>query len=159
MLSALFRSTVRGIGATTAARRLQTPFSGFISNVTRRTGQCSHAHTPHAHMHEHLPLTVTRGMKVRSSIKLFCAGCSVVRRKGKLYVICSKDAKHKQVGHSMFSATSATDAAHFLAPRMKRRTIDVTYHLNCHATHSIIGLFCVTPSTTTNYIWRSAPSL
>lgn len=39
----------------------------------------------------------TRGMKVRSSVKLFCDGCSVVRRKGKLYVICSKDPKHKQV--------------------------------------------------------------
>ncbi|KAF8328159.1 ribosomal protein L36-domain-containing protein, partial [Cantharellus anzutake] len=38
-----------------------------------------------------------RGMKIRSSIKLFCDGCSVVRRKGKLYVICSKDPKHKQV--------------------------------------------------------------
>merc|ERR1711939_178463 len=38
----------------------------------------------------------TRGMKVRSSIKLFCDGCSVVRRKGRLYVRCSKDPKHKQ---------------------------------------------------------------
>ncbi|PWN19394.1 hypothetical protein BCV69DRAFT_37918 [Microstroma glucosiphilum] len=39
----------------------------------------------------------TRGMKVRSSVKKFCEGCSVVRRKGRLYVICSKDPKHKQV--------------------------------------------------------------
>ncbi|KAK9900027.1 hypothetical protein P389DRAFT_192322 [Cystobasidium minutum MCA 4210] len=38
----------------------------------------------------------SRGMKVRSSVKLFCDGCSVVRRKGMLYVICSKDPKHKQ---------------------------------------------------------------
>ncbi|CDU26347.1 uncharacterized protein SPSC_06541 [Sporisorium scitamineum] len=37
-----------------------------------------------------------RGMKVRSSVKRFCDGCSVVRRKGRLYVICSKDPKHKQ---------------------------------------------------------------
>ncbi|SJX63169.1 uncharacterized protein SRS1_13993 [Sporisorium reilianum f. sp. reilianum] len=37
-----------------------------------------------------------RGMKVRSSVKKFCDGCSVVRRKGRLYVICSKDPKHKQ---------------------------------------------------------------
>ena len=36
-------------------------------------------------------------MKVRSSIKLYCDGCSFVRRKGKLRVICSKDQKHKQV--------------------------------------------------------------
>ncbi|KAJ9098665.1 hypothetical protein QFC21_004313 [Naganishia friedmannii] len=38
----------------------------------------------------------TRGMKVRSSVKKFCDGCSVVRRKGYLYVVCSKDPKHKQ---------------------------------------------------------------
>jgi ribosomal protein L36 len=37
-------------------------------------------------------------MKVRSSVKKFCDGCSVVRRKGYLYVVCSKDPKHKQVG-------------------------------------------------------------
>ncbi|KAL9934188.1 hypothetical protein V8E36_006644 [Tilletia maclaganii] len=37
-----------------------------------------------------------RGMKVRSSVKKFCDGCSVVRRKGRLYVMCSKDPKHKQ---------------------------------------------------------------
>ncbi|KAN0065722.1 hypothetical protein ACQY0O_000852 [Thecaphora frezii] len=41
-------------------------------------------------------LEQTRGMKVRSSVKKFCDGCSVVRRKGRLYVICSRDPKHKQ---------------------------------------------------------------
>lgn len=42
-----------------------------------------------------------RGMKVRSSVKLFCDGCKTVRRKGYLYVICSKDPKHKQVSSSV----------------------------------------------------------
>ncbi|WVQ93880.1 50S ribosomal protein L36 [Kwoniella sp. CBS 9459] len=37
-----------------------------------------------------------RGMKVRSSVKRFCDGCSVVRRKGRIYIICSKNPKHKQ---------------------------------------------------------------
>ncbi|GAA6036529.1 hypothetical protein JCM8097_003549 [Rhodosporidiobolus ruineniae] len=37
-----------------------------------------------------------RGMKVRSSIKKYCDGCSVVRRKGTLFVVCSNDPKHKQ---------------------------------------------------------------
>ncbi|WVQ81011.1 hypothetical protein IAT38_003118 [Cryptococcus sp. DSM 104549] len=37
-----------------------------------------------------------RGMKVRSSVKRFCDGCSVVRRKGRVYVICAKNPKHKQ---------------------------------------------------------------
>lgn len=37
-------------------------------------------------------------MKVRSAVKKYCDGCSIVRRKGTVFVICSKDAKHKQVG-------------------------------------------------------------
>merc|ERR1711939_670717 len=56
------------------------------------TACCSQPHT-HARP---IQQQQTRGMKVRSSIKLFCDGCSVVRRKGRLYVRCSKDPKHKQ---------------------------------------------------------------
>ncbi|WVO17668.1 hypothetical protein L204_105365 [Cryptococcus depauperatus] len=37
-----------------------------------------------------------RGIKVRSSVKRFCDGCLVVKRKGRVYVICSKNPKHKQ---------------------------------------------------------------
>lgn len=48
-----------------------------------------------------------RGMKVRSSVKKFCDGCSVVRRKGRLYVICSKDPKHKQVCLSALIVSAA----------------------------------------------------
>jgi large subunit ribosomal protein L36 len=36
-------------------------------------------------------------MKVRSSVKKMCAACQLVRRKGKLRVICKTDPKHKQV--------------------------------------------------------------
>ncbi|KAI8873771.1 hypothetical protein GQ42DRAFT_160311 [Ramicandelaber brevisporus] len=41
-------------------------------------------------------LGATRGMKVRSALKLMCDGCMFVRRRGKLFVICSKNQKHKQ---------------------------------------------------------------
>jgi large subunit ribosomal protein L36 len=34
-------------------------------------------------------------MKVRSSIKLICDKCKIIRRKGKMMVICSNP-KHKQ---------------------------------------------------------------
>ena len=34
-------------------------------------------------------------MKVRSSVKKICAQCKIVRRKGRVYVIC-KNPKHKQ---------------------------------------------------------------
>jgi large subunit ribosomal protein L36 len=59
------------------------------------------------HVHHHHPLQIsstimrtpdlTRGMKVRSSVKVMCDGCNVVRRKGRVYVVCSKNPKHKQV--------------------------------------------------------------
>ncbi|KAI5481173.1 putative 50S ribosomal protein l36 [Pseudohyphozyma bogoriensis] len=37
-----------------------------------------------------------RGMKVRSSVKKFCDGCSIVKREGTIFVICKKNPKHKQ---------------------------------------------------------------
>jgi large subunit ribosomal protein L36 len=36
-------------------------------------------------------------MKVKSSVKRICNNCKVVRRKGKVRVICSANPKHKQV--------------------------------------------------------------
>ncbi|KAJ3977080.1 ribosomal protein L36-domain-containing protein [Lentinula raphanica] len=55
--------------------------------------QLPHIHRPHAVVTApHL----TRGMKVRSSVKVMCDGCSIVRRKGRVYVVCSKNPKHKQ---------------------------------------------------------------
>jgi len=36
------------------------------------------------------------GMKVRASVKKICKDCQVVRRKGRLYVICKANPKHKQ---------------------------------------------------------------
>jgi len=36
-------------------------------------------------------------MKVRSSVKRMCNACQIVRRKGKVRVICKSDPKHKQV--------------------------------------------------------------
>ncbi|KIK07016.1 hypothetical protein K443DRAFT_88163 [Laccaria amethystina LaAM-08-1] len=50
-------------------------------------------------------------MKVRSSVKVMCDGCSVVRRKGRVYVVCSKNPKHKQV----FTREPSTQASHLTA--------------------------------------------
>lgn len=36
-------------------------------------------------------------MKVRPSVKPMCDKCKVIKRKGKVRVICSKDPKQKQV--------------------------------------------------------------
>uniref|UniRef100_A0A2P2JVV0 Ribosomal protein n=1 Tax=Rhizophora mucronata TaxID=61149 RepID=A0A2P2JVV0_RHIMU len=35
-------------------------------------------------------------MKVRSSVKKMCQFCQIVRRRGRVYVICSSNPKHKQ---------------------------------------------------------------
>ncbi len=36
-------------------------------------------------------------MKVRASVKPMCDQCKVIKRNGKVMVICPKSAKHKQV--------------------------------------------------------------
>jgi len=35
-------------------------------------------------------------MKVRSSVKRICEHCKIVRRRGRIYVICKSNPKHKQ---------------------------------------------------------------
>jgi ribosomal protein L36 len=40
--------------------------------------------------------TQTRSMKTRSSVKRLCDGCKAVRRKGRVFIICSKSPRHKQ---------------------------------------------------------------
>jgi ribosomal protein L36 len=35
-------------------------------------------------------------VKVRASVKKLCIGCKVIRRKGVVRVICTKNPKHKQ---------------------------------------------------------------
>lgn len=35
-------------------------------------------------------------MKVKASVKKICPNCKVVKRKGTIRIICSKNPKHKQ---------------------------------------------------------------
>lgn len=39
---------------------------------------------------------IKRKMKVRTAIKRLCEACRIVKRRGRLYVVCSKVPKHKQ---------------------------------------------------------------
>lgn len=41
-------------------------------------------------------ITAIRGFKVRTSVKKFCKDCYMVRRKGRVYVYCKSNGKHKQ---------------------------------------------------------------
>jgi len=36
-------------------------------------------------------------MKVRASVRKICRNCKIIRRRGKVRVICKSDPKHKQV--------------------------------------------------------------
>lgn len=42
------------------------------------------------------PVMPFRGFKVRTSVKKFCKDCYMVRRKGRVYVYCKSNGKHKQ---------------------------------------------------------------
>ncbi|KAF7784296.1 hypothetical protein Agabi119p4_461 [Agaricus bisporus var. burnettii] len=53
-------------------------------------------HLPHIHHAPTQSPVLARGMKVRASVKVMCDGCSIVLRKGRVYVVCSKNPKHKQ---------------------------------------------------------------
>ncbi|EJS41475.1 YPL183W-A [Saccharomyces arboricola H-6] len=41
-------------------------------------------------------LVFSRGFKIRTSIKKFCSDCYLVRRKGRVYIYCKSNKKHKQ---------------------------------------------------------------
>ncbi|AJV96485.1 BAF_collapsed_G0055170.mRNA.1.CDS.1 [Saccharomyces cerevisiae] len=41
-------------------------------------------------------LVFNRGFKVRTSVKKFCSDCYLVRRKGRVYIYCKSNKKHKQ---------------------------------------------------------------
>ena len=51
-------------------------------------------------------------MKVRSAVRKMCDHCQLVRRRGKLFVICKKNPKHKQRQgfHSWAASTPAPPA-------------------------------------------------
>ncbi|KAF8974053.1 ribosomal protein L36-domain-containing protein [Flammula alnicola] len=77
-------------------RALLTSSRPLVSRL--RAAAIPHVHRPHYHVAPTLSQTpiLSRGMKVRSSVKVMCEGCNVVRRKGRVYVVCSKNPKHKQ---------------------------------------------------------------
>ncbi|CAN3355092.1 large ribosomal subunit protein bL36m [Diutina catenulata] len=68
--------------------------SRITANVARsisNTPMLSVAQMPVANM-----LFAARGFKVRTSVKKFCNSCYLVRRRGKVYVYCKANGKHKQ---------------------------------------------------------------
>mmetsp|Transcript_24345 Transcript_24345/g.48438 ORF Transcript_24345/g.48438 Transcript_24345/m.48438 type:complete len:103 (-) Transcript_24345:192-500(-) len=56
-------------------------------------------------------------MKVRASVKRMCKECYTTRRKGRLYVYCKRNPKHKQRQglHTLAAASSAVNSSTSMA--------------------------------------------
>ncbi|KAI5557525.1 hypothetical protein BDE02_18G109300 [Populus trichocarpa] len=58
-------------------------------------------------------------MKVRSSVKKMCEFCQIVKRRGRIYVICSSNPKHKQrQGFATFAYSGLISAETTAPPRI-----------------------------------------
>ncbi|KAJ6015535.1 hypothetical protein N7540_010126 [Penicillium herquei] len=73
------------------------PLSHMIQNgLVRLRAQSQTRNAVAAAVGSSRQLEQVRGMKTRSSVKRLCDGCKPVRRKNRVYIICSKNPKHKQ---------------------------------------------------------------
>jgi large subunit ribosomal protein L36 len=87
---------------TVMLRALLSSSRPLLSRARLAPFQSVHPHPSHHHaiITPLLPAAapfLARSMKVRSSVKIMCDGCNVVRRKGRVYILCSKNPRHKQV--------------------------------------------------------------
>jgi ribosomal protein L36 len=67
-------------------------------------------------------------MKVRAAVRKFCESCRVVRRRNKVFVLCTANPKHKQrqgLSHLTFPGAASAGYA-FLSPPFRLALIDVT---------------------------------
>ncbi|KAF7848412.1 hypothetical protein BT93_L1973 [Corymbia citriodora subsp. variegata] len=74
-------------------------------------------------------------MKIRSSVKKMCEFCKTVKRRGRVYVICSANPKHKQrqgmmtfAGEGQLpSAASETGLKQLISPTSNAQTSIMAY--------------------------------
>eukprot|EP00287_Rhodomonas_sp_CCMP768_P010939 CAMPEP_0196741954 /NCGR_PEP_ID=MMETSP1091-20130531/43570_1 /TAXON_ID=302021 /ORGANISM="Rhodomonas sp., Strain CCMP768" /LENGTH=97 /DNA_ID=CAMNT_0042087841 /DNA_START=13 /DNA_END=303 /DNA_ORIENTATION=- len=64
-------------------------------------------------------------MKVRSAVKKMCDHCKVVKRKKRVYIVCSANKKHKQRQgfHSLSTANEAAGSSLGVQPTATASTI------------------------------------
>ncbi|ODV71110.1 mitochondrial 54S ribosomal protein bL36m CYBJADRAFT_169659 [Cyberlindnera jadinii NRRL Y-1542] len=74
--------------------------SSFFRTISAFTSRCSSSSPFTKQLYGQtfgiIQPTLARGFKVRTSVKKLCNDCYVVRRKGKVYVYCKTNKKHKQ---------------------------------------------------------------
>lgn len=99
---------------------------------------CAHPHHHHATLPAASSLVFARGMKVRSSVKKLCDSCSIVLRKGRVYVICPVNPRHKQVRRGSFLA--GRKHTHFRCSARVRRCEDIVPHTVHRLSHNPLTL-------------------
>ncbi|EPY49202.1 ribosomal protein subunit L36 [Schizosaccharomyces cryophilus OY26] len=75
------------------------PMLGAMRFHWNRNLPMNHVHmlssSPFASLNSRLPLIPSQGFKTKASVKKRCSSCYLVRRKGRLYILCKKHPRHK----------------------------------------------------------------
>ncbi|KAA3476913.1 Ribosomal protein L36 [Gossypium australe] len=79
-------------------------------------------------------------MKVRASVKKMCEFCRTVKRRGRVYVLCTSNPKHKQrQGISTFASEGT------LPPASLKVTVDLQWTAETNVKHPIIPSYSMRP--------------
>ncbi|AED92809.1 putative ribosomal protein L36 [Arabidopsis thaliana] len=92
-------------------------------------------------------------MKVRSSVKKMCEFCKTVKRRGRVYVICSSNPKHKQrQGFSSFAYEGITPSPLFAEPIASQELVRLPGQ---GVSAGLASLLHKRPMPTAYFGWRS----
>jgi large subunit ribosomal protein L36 len=69
---------------------------GQAANAAKHVCTHEHAHTNMRMNVQPSLFNVARSYKIRTAVKKFCSECYIARRKGRVYVLCKANQKHKQ---------------------------------------------------------------
>ena len=69
-------------------------------------------------------------MKTKSSIKRMCRECRIVRRRGRLFVVCTASKKHKQRQgfHTLATSSSSSSSSSSVAPAELKTSTEIIYN-------------------------------
>ncbi|XP_030475747.2 uncharacterized protein LOC115692909 [Syzygium oleosum] len=90
-------------------------------------------------------------MKIRSSVKKMCEFCKTVKRRGRVYVVCSANPKHKQ---RQGMVTFAGDGQ--LPPASSETGLKRLISPTSNAQTSIMALMPKKPEPSMLFGWRSS---
>lgn len=68
---------------------------GQAAQIAKQCATHEHAHS-NIHIQPSFMVNMARSYKIRTAVKKFCSHCYIARRKGRVYVLCKANPKHKQ---------------------------------------------------------------